>query len=193
MVKLAIVSFLAAVSMTVATAKAETVQFEGLQFETPNDMPRFDGGPRPDAPFLRFRRGAATDPQFDVIEVMSTPASALAGRLSPENFAEFSLRPASMFCGEHQVLRNETRTIEGAIIVDVGYLCLHHSRSPELSRQIVRNIAVFHDDQMTMLQFVRRWRNAPHPDDQLTPEAWISPTDAFAASITRCGEDCLNR
>jgi hypothetical protein len=170
----------------VTGAFAETVTFEGLRFATPDNMPRFDGGPRPDSPFLRFRRGDDGDSQFDVIEAMSGPADP---RLTPDTFGEFSLRPASMFCGEHQILRQETRSIDGAIIVDIGYLCLRHSRSPDYTRQIVRNIAVFHDGRMTLLQFVRRWRGS-NPDDGLTPENWISPTDALAGSIVRCGTQC---
>lgn len=175
-----------ALAVTASQARAEIVAFEGLRFEIPDDMPRFDGGPRPDRPFLRFRRGADRDPQFDVVEVMSGPADP---RITAETFGEFSLRPASMFCGAHEVLRDERRSIEGGVIVDVGYLCLRHSRSPEYSRQIVRNIAVFHDGQMTMLQFVRRWRGS-NSDDALTSEDWIAPTDPLATSIVRCGQDC---
>lgn len=170
----------------VSPARAETVAFQGLRFETPENMPRFDGGPRPDNPFLRFRRGTDRDGQFDVIEVMSVPADP---RLRPDNFGDFSLQPASMYCGEHQVLRQERRSIAGAEIVDVGYLCLRHSRTPQYSRQVVRNIAVFHAGQMTILQFVRRWQGA-NADDGLTAEDWIAPTDALAASITLCEGEC---
>lgn len=177
---------LAALAIGVSQASAETITFEGLRFEVPENMPRFDGGPRPDRPFLRFRRGTDRDTQFDVVEVLSGPADP---SLTAETFGEFSLRPAALFCREHEVLREETRSIEGAVIADAGYLCLRHSRSPRFTRQIVRNIAVFHDGQMTMFQFVRRWQGS-NADDALTPEDWIAPTDPLVRSIERCGAQC---
>lgn len=186
----ALIAAALAAAAPAGAAQAESVRFDGLQFETPAEMTRHDGPPRPNGPFLRYRRGTDADAQYDVIEAMSTPLADVRGRFTPKTFAGYALAPATMYCGAHEILRNETRAIGDATIVDVGYLCLDHARAPELSRQIVRNIAVFQRERLTMVQFVRRWRAGPHPDDALTSADWIAPTDALAASIARCAEAC---
>src|SRR5688572_8605333 len=103
-------------------AFAATFSLDGVRFEAPAALEQFDGGPRPaGTPFLRLRNGAETAPFSETIEVMSGPEDA---RLTRENFAEFALTPAQRFCGEHQVLRNDLRSVEGADVVGVGYVCL---------------------------------------------------------------------
>jgi hypothetical protein len=176
-----------ALFMLAAPAFAEVRTFEGLRFETPERLVEFSGGPRPDGPFLRLRNGERTDAHSEFIEVMSGPESALEGRMSRENFGELALMPATMYCGRHEVLRNSTRDVGEARIIDIGYVCYDHSRSPQYSRQVVRAVGVFHNGKFTGFMFVRMWLNRPHADDQLTPEEWMSPTDALAASI-----ECLD-
>jgi hypothetical protein len=169
-------------------AHAETRTFQGLRFETPDRLVEFRGGPRPGGPFLRLRNGERTDPHSEFIEVMSGPEAAFEGRISRENYADIVLMPATMYCGRHEVLRNTTRNEGGAQIIDVGYVCYDHSRSPQYSRQVVRSTGVFHNDRFTGFMFVRMWlKEPPHADDQLTPEEWMAPTDALAASI-----ECLD-
>lgn len=164
-------------------ARAEPIIFEGLRFDVPAQMVRTDEGPRPDGPFLRLRNGERADPFAEFLEAISGPESGLEGRMSRENYAEIALMPAQRFCGDHQVLRNASRSVDGAEIIDVGYVCLRHSRQPQFSRQVVRTVGVFYEGKFTGFMFVRMWRNTSHPDDQLTAEQWMQPTDAFAESI----------
>jgi hypothetical protein len=168
-------------------AFAATFSLDGVRFEAPAALVQFNGGPRPaGTPFLRLRNGAESDAFSETIEVMSGAEDA---RITREGFAEFALTPVRRFCGEHQVLRNDRRSIEGADIVGVGYVCIRHSRQPQFSRQVVRAVAVFHEGRTTMFMYVRRWRGA-QADDQLTPEQWMAPTDALVASITPCSGPC---
>jgi hypothetical protein len=179
-----------AVVFFAAPAFAAPFALDGVRFEAPATLEQYDGGPRPpDTPFLRLRNGVEEDAFSEQVEVMSGPEAALEGRLTRENYAEFALTPAQRFCGDHQVLRNERRTVGGAEVIDVGYLCLRHSRQPQFSRQVVRTAAVFHDGKVTMFMYVRRWRG-DHGDDQLTPEQWMAPTDAVIASIGPCDGAC---
>lgn len=185
-------SIVCGVLLSATLAQAETHTFQGLRFETPDRFTVVRGGPRPGGPFLRLRNGERTEPHSEFIEVMSGPEAAFEGRISRENYADLVLMPASMYCGRHEVLRNTTRNEGGAQIIDVGYVCYDHSRSPEFSRQVVRSIGVFHNDKFAGFMFGRMWLKEPaHADDQLTPEEWMAPTDALAASIECL--DCATR
>jgi hypothetical protein len=188
--RFAIIPLWVAVVCLAVPAFAGTFAVDGVRFEAPAALEQYDGGPRPpDTPFLRLRNGVEEDPFSEQIEVMSGPEAALEGRLTRENYTEFALTPAQRFCGDHQVLRNERRMVGGADVVDVGYLCLRHSRQPQFSRQVVRTAAVFHDGKVTMFMYARRWRGE-HADDQLTPEQWMAATDAVIASISPCDDAC---
>lgn len=164
--------------------------FEGVRFEAPERFVQFDGPPRPPGPFLRLKNGERDDPHAEFIEAMSAPLAEVGGRITPESFSDYALTPADRYCGSHEVLRNETRAAGEAVIVDVGYVCLRHSRQRQYSRQVVRTVAVFADGKFTSFLFVRMWRAAPHPDDALTAEQWMAPTDAVALSVAPCGEAC---
>ena len=183
-----LMTLLCAAALCVATpALAGAFSLDGVRFEAPAALEQYNGGPRPaGTPFLRLRNGVEADAFSEAVEVMSGPEDA---RLASDGFAAFALRPAEMYCGEHQVLRNDRRTLEGADVIDVGYVCLSHSRQPQFSRQVVRAVAVYHDGRMTMFMYVRRWRGA-HADDALTPEQWIEPTDALVTSIAPCNGGC---
>lgn len=170
-----------------APAFAQTRTFEGLRFETPERLVEVTGGPRPDRPFLRLRNGERTDPFSEFLEVMAGPAAELAPMMTQDNYAEVALTPATRFCGRHDVLRNSARDVGSARVIDVGYVCYNHSRSPQYSRQVVRAVGVFHNGTFTGFMFVRMWLDRPHADDALTPEEWMSASDAMVASI-----ECLD-
>ncbi|MGE0046130.1 MAG: hypothetical protein AB7J28_13195 [Hyphomonadaceae bacterium] len=173
----------AALVSAAAPAWAETYTIARVQFEAPERFTRDDGPPRPNAPFLRLRNGARTDPMSEFIEAMSGPEAAMSSLFTRETYAAVALGPANVFCMRSQVLRNTTRQVGEAFIVDVGYVCYDHSRQPQFSRQVVRTQAVFLGGAVTTFMFVRVWLDQPHPDDALTPEQWMAQTDSIAASI----------